>query len=143
MSLATTGVQALDQAGSIVNFANGYYTGDGSGAFPVYVGFTPRFVKIYDITDQTSFEWAEGFPATDSWKQVAAGTITLDTGTTILTNGTVITVTEVSYGGNGAGDGVNGTQSVIEAYDNLAVAQLTFGTNANVSGKVYSWVAFG
>lgn len=147
MTNAANGVPVFNQAGSIANFANGAYTGDGSGAIVMPVGFTPRYVKVIDITDVTQWEFIEGMPANNTLKTVggAAGVpaITVDTTGLIVTNGTQVTVTEVEFGGNGAGDGVNGTQSIIEVYDNLGVPQLTFATGLNTSAKVYVWEAFG
>lgn len=147
---AVTGVPVLNQSGSIVNQANGTYNGDGTGAIVVPVGFTPRHVKVVDITDLTTWEFIEGMPATNTLKTsvAVAGTagaqsVAVDATSAIVTNGVQTTVTEVAFGGNGVGDGTNGTQSIVEIYDNLGVPQLTFATGLNVSGKVYVWEAFG
>lgn len=143
MTLNANGTPAMSQSAGVVNFANGNYTGDGSGSIEVFLGFTPRFVKIYDVTDATTWEWCEGMPATDTIKTVTAGTMTVDTNTVVAANGKQTTVTEVEYGGNGAGDGNNGTQSLTVTYPDLSAAQLTIGSGANVDTKVYAWVAFG
>lgn len=146
MSNNSAGIGAYGQAGSIVNFANGGYTGDGSGSIAVAVGFTPRWVKVYNITDATTYEWAADMPATDSIKTVTAGTMTVDTNSAIVTNGAQVTVTEVAPGTPGTqepNDGTQGTISITYDNPNLANPQLTFGSVCNVSSKVYAWVAMG
>lgn len=146
MTLNTSGIGAYGQAGSIVNFANGGYVGDGSGSVQVAIGFTPRRVKIYNVTDVTTYEWTADMPATNSFKVVTAGTMTVDTNSAVVTNNATVTVTEVATGAPGSqepNDGTQGTVSVV--YDNpvLANPQLVFGSVANVSAKVYAWTATG
>jgi hypothetical protein len=146
MSNNSAGIGAYGQSGSIVNFANGGYTGDGSGSIAVAVGFTPRWVKVYDITDATTYEWSADMPATNSMKQVTAGNLTVDTNSAIVTNGAQVTVTEVAYPAPGSQtptDGTQGTVSITYDNPNLANPQLTFGSVCNVSAKVYAWVAMG
>jgi hypothetical protein len=150
MTNASAGVPVLDQSGGVTNFASGMYTGDAStGGVPIPVGFTPRYVKVWDMTLVTSYEWAEGMAATDSIKTVTGGTMTIDTNSAIVTNGTIYTVTEVAYGGNGAGDGTSGTVSIVEESPALNTPQLTFGTGAgsggplNLTGDLYVWYAIG
>ena len=147
MTLNATGISALDQSGGITNFANGFYTGDGSGSINVNLGFTPRYVKVWNITDDNAWEWCEGMPATggppatNSVVVRTGSTFSIDTSGLITANGTVVTATEVEYGGNGPGDGTNGTQSVTEVYDNLAVPQLVLASGLNTNAKVYAWIA--
>jgi hypothetical protein len=42
------------------------------------VGFTPRVIRIHNLTDQISFEWFQGMADLSGLKTVAAGTRTLD-----------------------------------------------------------------
>jgi hypothetical protein len=143
------GVPVLDQSAGVCNFANGYYTGDGNtGGIVVPVGFTPRYVKLWNMTTASSYEWAEGMAATDSIS-VIASTQAVDTSSFVVTNGTIVTVTEVAYGGNAPGDGTSGTVSVVESSPAPGTPQCTFGTGgssaapANLTGDLYVWVAFG
>lgn len=146
MTLNTSGIGAYGQAASIVNFANGGYTGDGSGSIAVAVGFTPRWVKVIDMTDATSYEWFADMPATDSLKTVTGGTTTVDTNSAVVTNGAQVTVTEVATGAPGSqepNDGTQGTVTVTYDAPNKALPQLVFGSVLNVNNKVYAWVAQG
>lgn len=146
MSNNTVGIPAISQAGSIVNFASGVYTGDGSGAMNIAVGFTPRYVYVVDVTDVTTWEWMECFPATNTLKTVAAGTRTIDTGSLIVANVGLINVVEVAYpppGQQGPGDGTQGTVTIEIDSPALNTPQLTFAAGLNTSAKVYSWIAQG
>jgi len=147
MSLNTTGVTALDQAGSIVNFANGQYTGDGSGSVQAFVGFTPRYVYIVDMsssgTSLLSVEYIEGMASTKTLVTAFNGTASIDTTSLIVTNAVQYSETEVAYGGNGAGDGTSGTTTVLEESPALTTAQLTFGSTLNTTGHLYVWIAQG
>jgi hypothetical protein len=143
MSNNSAGVPVLSQSGSIVNFATGFYTGDGSGSISVPLGFTPRRVKVFDSTDATTWEWNEGMAATISFKTVTGGTMTADTGSAIVTNASIVTVTEVAYGGQGAGEGTQGTVQVTLESPALGTPVLTLATGLNVSAKLYSWTAMG
>jgi hypothetical protein len=145
------GVPVLDQSAGVCNFANGYYTGDGNtGGIVVPIGFTPRFVKLWDMsaTPPSTYEWAEGMAATDSVSDIAS-TTALDTNSFVVSNGTIVTVTEVAYGGNAPGDGTQGTVSVVESSPAPGTPQCTFGTGgasgapANISTHLYVWIAFG
>lgn len=146
MTLNATGIGAYSQAGSVCNFANGGYTGDGSGSIAVAVGFTPRWVKIVDVTDVTIYEWFADMPATNSVKTVTGGTTTIDTNSAVVTNGAQVTVTEVAPGTPGTqepNDGTQGTISVTYDAPNLANPQCVFGSVVNTNAKVYAWVAQG
>lgn len=74
---------ATTQQGTVSNFATGSYTGDGT-ATVVSTGFLPRWVKVFNLTDATVWEWVEGFAATQALKTVTAGTTTVDTGSAIV-----------------------------------------------------------
>jgi hypothetical protein len=146
MSLNTSGITPYSQSAGIVNAAAGAYTGDGSGSILVNVGFTPRRVKVFDITDATTYEWVEGMPATNSFKVVTAGTMTVDTNSAVVTNGAIVTVTETGVyppGQQVPGDSTLVNTSVIYESPNLALPQLTLGPVCNVSAKVYAWWAEG
>jgi hypothetical protein len=147
MSLNSTGISAISQQGGISNFASGIYTGDGSGSIQVNAGFTPRYVQVVDITDITTWEWQECFPTTNTLKSVAAGTQTIDTGSLIVANVSLITVTEVAPEGTpgqqGPGEGTLGTVTIEIDNPALNTPQLTFASGLNTTGKVYCWLAQG
>lgn len=131
------------------NFASGYYTGDGgTGSFYPAIGFTPRRVKIVNVTDAIIFEWFEGLPATNFIKTAANGTTTIETTSAIVVNGASVTATEVIYqaepAGTGApGDGTMGTTTITELSPNKALPQLAFNAIANISAKAYYFFAQG
>jgi len=65
----------------IVQRAQGRYLDDAGtpGAMAITLGFTPRYVRVINLTDRIEFEWFEGMTATHALKTVAAGTRTLET----------------------------------------------------------------
>lgn len=69
----------------------GYFTGNGN-ATNIPIGTLPIHVAIFDATNNISWDWYRGLPATDTVKGVAAGTRTIDTGSAI--------VVTVDYAGN-------------------------------------------
>jgi hypothetical protein len=150
MTLVATGIAPVNQSYGISNFATGYYTGDGTaGTIIVNVGFTPRRVVAHNMTDGLTYEWIDGMTAgyykLHTW---STGVVTyVNTNAALIsTNATVISITEVNFGGAGAGDGTNGTVSINEEYAALGTAQLSFvngtsGAGLNVSAKVYIWTA--
>jgi len=149
MSLNTAGLAPLNQSYGVINMATGNYTGDGSGSIQVFVGFTPRLVTVYDITDVTKWEWIDGMPSTDTIKTVTAGTFTVDTSSLIVTNGTSYSITENSAeegstpGTGQVGDGQTTDITITAEYPALGTAQLTFGSGLNTSAKVYAFVVMG
>lgn len=153
MTNVTSGVYPNSQAGGVTNLAIGYYVGDGAaGDIPVALGFTPRYVKLFNTTDNVYYEWLEGLPANDTLLDTGAtGVVTLDTNAVIVTNGLSLTVTEMAVGAPGSqgpGEGTTGTVSVIEEYVNHAGTNLVFragssGARANVASSLYYWMAFG
>lgn len=54
------------------------------------VGFVPRIVRFYNVTDRIIDEWFEGMAAYSSVHHIAAGTISLETtnGISVGTDGT-------------------------------------------------------
>lgn len=153
MSNVSAGLKALGQSASVTNIASGIYTGDGvAGALTVGLGFTPRYVRVEDLTDGMTYEWFEGLPATNAilttW---STGTKTLDTNGTILTNMVIATQTVVAQPAPGAqspDDGVNGTTTVSYEAPNQALPRLQFvagasGARMNVASSAYVWTAIG
>ena len=62
----------------------GKVTTDGTGLtaanfIVVHVGFTPKYFRWLNITDQVGIEWMEGMAADTSFKTIANGTRTLET----------------------------------------------------------------
>ena len=85
-----TGTVTSRSAG-ISNFASGSLTGDATST-TITLGFTPRWVKVFNATDAIMWERVEGMGATITFKTVTAGTTTADTGTAISWSGGVITL---------------------------------------------------
>lgn len=148
MTLATAGIAPRISAPcNSAQMATGVFTGDGSATANINLGFTPKYFKLFDITDVFSWEWVDGMAATNSWYTTGAADPAIDTNSVIKTNGKVNTVTGVGvYDPNqgGANDGVliNTTLSVWAPDPTLTyVCQLS--TNGLVNNKSYVWVAIG
>lgn len=79
---------ATTNAMGVVNFASGALTGDGT-AITVTLGFTPRFVKVVNVSDVETWEAHEGMAAGTAIKTVTAGTTTVvaDGSVTLTDNG--------------------------------------------------------
>jgi len=73
---------ATSQSMGVVNFASGEFTG-AAAAVEVDCGFTPRYIRIWDASNVIIWEKSEGMAAANTFKQVTAGTTTLDTGSAI------------------------------------------------------------
>jgi hypothetical protein len=67
----------------ISNHATGTFTGAGA-AVEADIGFTPRIVRVHNITDRISDEKFEGMTDAQTLRTVAAGTRTLETGSQIV-----------------------------------------------------------
>jgi hypothetical protein len=146
MSNNTVPINAVSQAASIVNMACFFYTGDGSGSILCNIGFTPRRVKVYDMTDATTYEWVSGMAATDSIKVVTGGTTTVDTNSAVVSNSSLRTITTTGVyqpGSQGPGDGTLINQTVIADSPDPSIPQLTLGSVCNVNAKLYVVVADG
>jgi len=156
------GVNPLSQSMGIVNFASGSYTGgwvtgnDGAGALTVevHIGFTPRYVKLVNMTTGDQYEWMEGMAATKTLMTTAStGANSIDANSVIVTNSSSVTATEVATaaaGSSGAGLGTFGTTSVTYARPDPTVACLVFTSTAGQSGapvnakdSLYCWQAMG
>lgn len=57
------------------------------------LGFTPRVVRVHNLTDLISDEWYEGMANASSLHTVAAGTRTLELVNGVVVSGTSITLT--------------------------------------------------
>jgi len=73
------------QSAGMANLVTGGHTGDGS-AKEIDLGFTPRWVKVFDLTTPIVWEKTEDMPANTSVKTVTAGTTTADTNSAITIN---------------------------------------------------------
>ena len=80
-------VTPTTQAMGVCNFAAGSFTSDNT-ATTVTLGFTARWIKIVNSTDVITWEKQAGMAAANSVKVVAAGTVTIDTGSAVLINAT-------------------------------------------------------
>jgi hypothetical protein len=87
------------------------------------VGFTPRYIRFWNVTDRISIEWYEGMAANTCLKTAAAGTQTLET-----TNGG-ITVCDSDGTANTSG-------RCFKVLQNATLAVV-------VASKVLTWVAYG
>lgn len=145
MTLHASPPAPLLQAASIASSAYGKYTGDGSGNISIPLGFSPNYIKVFNETDNTTWEWNAGMSATISCKNVA-GTQTMDTGSAIVSNHVITTNTTVGVydpGGNGAGDGTIINTSVTVDAPDATLPRMLLATGLNTSAKVYNWVALG
>jgi hypothetical protein len=136
------------EAASIASSAYGQYTGDGSGAITIPLGFSPNWVKVFDETDLVVWEWNAGMAATHSLKTTIASpsVATLDTGSAIVSNHVISTKTVPGVylpSGNGAGDGTIGNTSVTVDAPDQTLPKLIFATGLNTTSSLYSWVAQG
>ena len=145
MTLATSGITPVTEDYN-VKMATGTFTGDGSAAANINIGFTPKYFKLFDISDVFSWEWVQGMAATNTWYTTGAADPAVDTNSVIKTNGQITQQVGVGvYDPNqgGANDGVLINTTVNVFGPNLALPFLTLSTNALVNAKAYVWVAFG
>lgn len=75
--------KATTQSGGRANVATGSFTGAGV-AVDVELGFTPRYIKLMNITDVIGAEYVEGMPAGTVLITVTAGGETADTNSLIV-----------------------------------------------------------
>lgn len=153
MTNVSAGLLAVGQAGGVPNFATGLYTGDGAaGAMTVNLGFSPKYVRVEDITDGMTYEWMEGLAATDTIATAwSTGIKTVDTNSNIVSNMQILSATENALnapGAQGPGEGVSGTTTVSYESPNKAIPNLVFnagssGARMNVSSSLYVWYALG
>lgn len=67
----------------VLRYADGTHTGDAT-ATVVTLGFTPRQVVVYNLTDAIKWEKLGGMSSTQTIKTVTAGTQTTDTTSAIV-----------------------------------------------------------
>ncbi len=146
MTLNASGI-GPDTYTAFGNIATGHFTGDGSGAITVNLGFTPVYAKLIDMaasTGASEYEWILGMAATDTLLTTGLVDPAIDANSAIVSNGKITSRTEVAFPAPGAqtpDDGVNGTASVSVYSPDPTVAKLTF--NINVNAHTYVWVAIG
>ena len=105
----------FDLYSHIQRLAYGQTTGAGE-AVDVTLGFVPRMVIVYNITDAMKWEKIAGMGDTESFKTVTAGTQTADTTSAIV------------FTGDADGD---------------AFAGFTLSAALAANGKDLNWIAFG
>ena len=148
MTLATAGITPVTQNPSnLLNFASGTYTGDGSASAQLNIDWTPKYVKLIDLTDVFSWEWVQGMPANDTIYFTGSADMAIDTNNVISTNGKLNSVSSAgvySPAGNGPGDGtLINTSLTVWGPDPTNPNNCTIGANGLVNGKSYVWFAFG
>lgn len=74
---------ATSQSGGKANIATGSFTGAGAEV-DIELGFNPRFIKLYNVTDATTYEFCEGMPSGATFKTVTGGAQTADTNSIIV-----------------------------------------------------------
>ena len=62
---------------------SGYFTGTGDAVI-IPLGTQPTHILVADVTDNIIWEWFRGMAATNVFKDVAAGTRTVDTGSALV-----------------------------------------------------------
>jgi hypothetical protein len=68
---------ATTNDGGVSNLAVGSFTGDGT-ITNCNCGFKPRYLRLINLTDRTTYEITADMDAGDALKTVAAGTMTED-----------------------------------------------------------------
>lgn len=74
---------ATSQSSGHANIATGSFTGAGA-AVDLELGFNPRYIKLFNMTDAMTYEFCEGMAATQTLKTVTAGTTTVDANSIIV-----------------------------------------------------------
>ncbi len=120
--MATTTTAVRTDEGGIANFASGYFTSDGNatiigstkigavsgpgGSTAVLqdgLGFTPRFVRVYNRTDNLLWEWYEGTAATETFLTTgSSGVISVTTNSDILVAANSLTLSATLVGSSKA-----------------------------------------
>ena len=146
MTLATAGINPVTYD-SPASIATGTFTGDGSTTAAINLGFTPKYFKLFNITDVLSWEWVQGMAATKTIYFTGAADMAVDTNTVVATNGKLTSTTQVGVyaPGTQSADGGTLTNTTLSVYGQdhslSYVCQLT--TNGLVNAKLYVWVAIG
>jgi hypothetical protein len=156
------GLGPVSQSMGVVNYASGSYVGDwttggdgaGVNAMTVHIGFTPRYVRLVNMTTGDQYEWMEGMAATKTLMTTAStGANSIDANSVIVANAVIATVTEVATaapGSGGAGYGTSGTTTVTYGRPDPTLPDLVFNSTAGASGapvnalnSLYVWMAQG
>ena len=76
---------------AMLRMANGSHLDSAAtpDAASIETGFTPRYVRVENITDRIAFEWFEGMTSGHALKTVAAGTRTAETSGGVTVSGRV------------------------------------------------------
>lgn len=106
------------QQGGIPNLASGVFTTDAGDAVAVAVttGFKPRYVKIFDETNGTTYEKTDGMTSANVMKVLPGTTGASDTVTQASVNGSLIVLGDRGF---------------------------TVAAGAAVASSKFAWVAFG
>lgn len=91
-------IMSQSNSESVSNVAVLRVTTDASAATAqtIPLGFTPRVVRVHNLTDLISDEWFEGMAAASSLHTIAAGTRTLETVNGVTVANMAITLTAVT-----------------------------------------------
>lgn len=85
--------QSSTQSNGVVNrYVARYLEDETAAAFTLDIGFTPRSVRVINLTSRDEMEWFEGMDDASALKTVAAGTRSLITSNGITVSGTNVTV---------------------------------------------------
>jgi len=82
---------ATSQSAGRANITTGSLTG-ANAAVDVELGFTPRHIRLINVTDAITYEYIEGMAATTTMKTVTAGTFTADTNSILVVDGNGFTI---------------------------------------------------
>lgn len=105
----------------------------------VNLGFTPRYVKLIDLTNNDTYEWFEGMAADSAFKSVDAGDQSLVTsnGITVgsLDTGTVNTWTvyEITEGSATDTSHLNAVNELVEGFNLPAAVVVSSGQFAFIA----------
>lgn len=66
---------------TVPRYASGAYLDDAGSpaAFTVTLGFSPKYIRVVNLTDRDEWEWFDGMTSGHALKRVAAGTGTAET----------------------------------------------------------------
>lgn len=84
----------------IVHHASGKATGTYTAAdFTITLGFTPKYVKVVNVTDRITQEWYEGMNSGDFMETAATGVRTLEIDDQLVVSTSANTFSVVAAGG--------------------------------------------
>jgi len=91
--MADVPISATKKSAGVVNFSSGSFTGTAPTTTTISLGFAPRWCRIFTPTGVITWEKDAHLAAANCIKTVAAGTMTLDTGSHVLFSGNTIVLT--------------------------------------------------